>query len=132
MGHNPVKLGIKANDGKGDPARTAFDKINKDIKELFDASVSDMTFDAKTGELVLKLANGDEKRAAIPHVTHQAYTGQPEPLGKEPAIGTAEQYARGDHVHPSPTLRDLLAAAGAPSEGAFTITLIDGEVRFTQ
>lgn len=138
MGHNPVKLGEAANDGTGDPARTAFGKINDDIKALFDASVSDLQFDASTGELVLKLASGEEKRVEVPTIKvvpgpgPEPFAGQPEALGKEPAIGTSEQYARGDHIHPMPTLRDLLAAAGAPSQGAFTITLIDGEVRFTQ
>lgn len=138
MGHNPVKLGETANDGSGDPARTAFGKINDDIKSLFDASVTDVRFDVETGELVLVLASGDEKRAQIPSVKMvpgvgpEPYTGQPEKLGNEPAIGTSDQYARGDHIHEAPSLRDLLAAAGAPSEGAYTIALIDGELRFVQ
>lgn len=48
MAKQLINLGTSANSGDGDPLRTAFDKINDNFNELYDANVSDPSAIAST------------------------------------------------------------------------------------
>jgi hypothetical protein len=48
MARQTINIGTNANDGTGDPLRTAFDKINDNFLELYGADSDATTFDNPT------------------------------------------------------------------------------------
>ena len=61
MAKQAINIGSAANDGTGDPLRTAFDKINDNFNEVYDklggASLSNITFTGST--ITNTITNGD-------------------------------------------------------------------------
>ena len=61
MTQQSINIGSAANDGTGDPLRTAFDKINDNFNEIYDklggASLSNITLSGST--ITNTVTNGD-------------------------------------------------------------------------
>ena len=63
MARQPINIGSSANDGTGDPLRTAFDKINDNFVELYgtdnDINTLDANLDVSTHSITTGVTNGD-------------------------------------------------------------------------
>ena len=63
MARQNINIGSSANDGTGDPLRTAFDKINDNFVELYgsdnDINTLDANLDTRTFEITTTVTNGD-------------------------------------------------------------------------
>ena len=63
MARQPINIGSSANDGTGDPLRTAFDKINDNFVELYgtdnDINTLDANLDVSTFAITTGVTNGD-------------------------------------------------------------------------
>lgn len=63
MGRQTINIGTTANDGTGDPLRTAFDKINDNFVELYGAdnnlNTLDANLDVNGNSIVTGVTNGD-------------------------------------------------------------------------
>ena len=63
MARQPINIGLSANDGTGDPLRTAFDKINDNFVELYggdnDINTLDANLDVNNNAITTGVTNGD-------------------------------------------------------------------------
>ena len=63
MARQPINIGSSANDGTGDPLRTAFDKINDNFVELYgtdnDINTLDANLNVNTFAITTGVTNGD-------------------------------------------------------------------------
>ena len=63
MARQNINIGSSANDGTGDPLRTAFDKINDNFVELYgsdnDINTLDANLDVNTFAITTGVTNGD-------------------------------------------------------------------------
>ena len=63
MARQAINIGSSANDGTGDPLRTAFDKINDNFVELYgtdnDINTLDANLDVNTFAITTGVTNGD-------------------------------------------------------------------------
>lgn len=59
MAQQIVNLGTAANDGTGDPLRTAFNKINQNFSELYSTGAAGANFDLTGNEIVATNSNGN-------------------------------------------------------------------------
>ena len=63
MARQPINIGSSANDGTGDPLRTAFDKINDNFVELYggdnDINTLDANLDVNNNAITTGVTNGD-------------------------------------------------------------------------
>ncbi len=63
MARQEINIGSSANDGTGDPLRTAFDKVNDNFVELYgtdnDINTLDANLDVRTFEITTGVTNGD-------------------------------------------------------------------------
>ena len=63
MARQVINIGSSANDGTGDPLRTAFDKINDNFVELYgsdnDLNTLDANLDVNNNEITTGVTNGD-------------------------------------------------------------------------
>jgi hypothetical protein len=63
MARQAINIGSSANDGTGDPLRTAFDKVNDNFVELYgtdnDINTLDANLDVRTFEITTGVTNGD-------------------------------------------------------------------------
>lgn len=53
-----INIGAAANDGSGDPLRTAFDKINDNFSELYSKGPAGANFDLSDNDIVATNSNG--------------------------------------------------------------------------
>ena len=63
MARQEINIGSSANDGTGDPLRTAFDKVNDNFVELYgtdnDINTLDANLDVRSFEITTGVTNGD-------------------------------------------------------------------------
>lgn len=65
MAHTPVLVGAAPNDNTGDQLRTAFQKLNNNLTELYNLDIASMSFNAGTGVLTVTLVGGGTKTVTI-------------------------------------------------------------------
>ena len=59
MARQIINIGSTANDGTGDPLRTAFDKINDNFQEVYGATAAGTNIDITTNTIASTNTNGD-------------------------------------------------------------------------
>jgi len=73
MAKQTINIGAAANDGTGDPLRTAFDKINDNFTELYDDDAADVnSVNGATGVVVL---DSDDISEGATNLYNQTHTG---------------------------------------------------------
>lgn len=59
MSQQIINIGVSANDGAGDPLRTAFNKINSNFSELYETGAAGANFDLTGNEIAATNSNGN-------------------------------------------------------------------------
>ena len=59
MARQIINIGSTANDGTGDPLRTAFDKINDNFQEVYGATAAGTNIDITTNTIASTNTNGN-------------------------------------------------------------------------
>ena len=59
MARQIINIGSSANDGTGDPLRTAFDKINDNFQEVYGAGAAGTNIDISTNTIASTNTNGN-------------------------------------------------------------------------
>ena len=73
MAKQVINIGTTANDGTGDPLRTAFDKVNDNFTELYDDDAADVnSVNGATGVVVL---DSDDISEGSTNLYNQTHTG---------------------------------------------------------
>ena len=73
MGKQTINIGTTANDGTGDPLRTAFDKVNDNFTELYNDDAGDVdSVNGATGVVVL---DSDDISEGSTNLYNQTHTG---------------------------------------------------------
>ena len=123
MAKQTINIGSNANDGTGDPLRTAFNKINENFTELYgsdnDLNTLDANLDVRTYSITTTVTNGDI--TISPNGTGSLTLGALTVSGTEISSADSTQITLKENLSVTGTLN----AAGAATLGT-SLTLASG------
>lgn len=112
MAKQVINIGTTANDGTGDPLRTAFDKVNDNFTELYSDDAADVnSVNGATGVVVL---DSDDISEGSTNLYNQTHTGD---VTGSTALTIANDVVDHDELAP----RYTTTAASVTTSGATTI-----------
>jgi len=74
MAKQVINIGTTANDGTGDPLRTAFDKVNDNFTELYNDDAGDV--DSVNGQTGVVVLDSDDVSEGSTNLYNQTHTGE--------------------------------------------------------
>jgi len=74
MAKQTINIGTTANDGTGDPLRTAFDKVNDNFTELYSDDAGDV--DSVNGQTGVVVLDSDDVSEGSTNLYNQTHTGE--------------------------------------------------------
>ena len=74
MAKQVINIGTTANDGTGDPLRTAFDKVNDNFTELYNDDAGDV--DSVNGQTGVVVLDSDDISEGSTNLYNQTHTGE--------------------------------------------------------
>ena len=123
MAQQTINIGTTANDGTGDPLRTAFDKVNDNFTELYNDDAGDVdSVNGATGVVVL---DSDDISEGSTNLYNQTHTGD---VTGSTALSIANDVVDHDELAPRFTAKqDIATTSGtinldASSYGIFELT----------
>src|SRR5210317_323821 len=127
MARQNINIGSSANDGTGDPLRTAFDKINDNFVELYgsdnDINTLDANLDVNNFAITTGVTNGNV--TITPNGTGNINLGSITINGSQVSSNDSTQITLADNIQTTGTLNvDGATALGSTLTGA-TVTGID-------
>ena len=121
MARQNINIGSSANDGTGDPLRTAFDKINDNFVELYgsdnDINTLDANLDVSTFAITTGVTNGDI--TVTPNGTGSIKLGAMKFVGTTMSSDDSTQITIAENIQTTGTLN---VAGAATITGATTLS----------
>ena len=123
MAQQTINIGTTANDGTGDPLRTAFDKVNDNFTELYNDDAGDVnSVNGQTGAVTL---DSDDITQGSTNLYNQTHTGD---VTGSTALTIANDVVDHDELAPRYTaIQDIATTSGtitlnASTYAAFNLT----------